>query len=156
MPHETTLGIIDNISSTKLKPEHYDLAVHIASIFHDVWRISWGKKNGSNQYTDEPFYVNDTFNIKTNVNVPYNDLPKQFTDLNYNIIMFTLKMIHKNKTDRQLCYFLINEYRRIINTSARGGNLDVIFNKLPEKEKHKYIDIYNLCFSFMSKKINGS
>ncbi len=148
MSHTVTLSLIDNIASIKLESNFSDLANTIANILHDVWRVSLGKKNGS-KYTETPFYVNDSYNIKTNVNVPYNELPKQFTELNYNLIMFTLKLIFNKYYERQICYYLINEYRRIINTSERGGPKDCIFNLLPEKEQHKCIDIYNLCMAFI-------
>ncbi len=142
-----TLAYIDNIvNSTQIDNDiTNDITNKIAGIFHDTWRISWGNKNGASKYTDIPYYVNNMENVKTNVNVSYEKLPVQFTELNKKLIMFTLKMISKHITDRNLCYHLINEYRRIIYTPSRGSPSDVIFNNLPYKEKQKCIDIYNLC-----------
>jgi hypothetical protein len=151
MSREFTLDIIYNITSIKLNDEQLNMALTIASIFHDVWRQSLGKKNGS-KYSDEPFYVNNSFNIKTNVNVPYSELPKDFSDINYHMIIFTLKMFANIRPERDACYYLINEYRRIINTSERGSSKDVIFNLLPEKEKNKCIDIFNTCNAFKTRR----
>jgi hypothetical protein len=153
MSNDINLVIIDKISSVKLKIEQLDMVPVIANIFHDVWRQSWGKNNGSDKYTNNPFYVKDTNNIKINVNVPYNELPPQFTDLNINLITFGLQLVSTNPKNPQLCYYLINEYRRIINTSERGSSKDVIFNMLPEKDKYKCIDIFNICNAFKNNRL---
>jgi hypothetical protein len=152
MSNNINLALIDKITSIKLSYDQLDTVIKIASMFHDVWRVYWGKCNGLSKYTDTPYYVTNATNIKINVNVPYHDLPREFTDINYNLIMFALKMLNNNINDPQLCYNLINEYRRIINTSERGGPKDVNFKMLPEKEKEKCIDIFNVCYAFNTQR----
>ncbi len=150
MSNHFNLAVIDKISSINLTKEQNDMVPVIANIFHDVWRKSWSKKNGSNTYTAVPFYVKDKNNIKVNVNVEFNELPRQFTYLNINLIKFGLQLVSTKQTNHQLCYYLINEYRRIINTSERGSSKDVTFDMLPEKEKNKCIDIFNICNVFLN------
>ena len=154
MSNDINLAVIDKISSVNLTHENLEMIPIIGNIFHDVWRKSWGKKNNSEIYTDEPFYVKDTNNINVNVNVQFSELPQQFTYLNINLIKFGLQLVSTKPMNHQLCYYLINEYRRIINTSERGGLKDVTFDKLPEKEKYKCIDIFNMCNVFLNNNIN--
>ncbi len=150
MSNHVNLAVIDKISSLNLTTEQLDMVPTIAHIFHDVWRKSWGKKNNCELYTDKPFYVKDTYNNLINVNVSFNELPRQFTYLNINLIKFGLQLASTKPVNRQMCYYLINEYRRIINTSERGSSKDVVFNMLPEKEKNKCIDIFNICNVFIN------
>jgi hypothetical protein len=152
MSNISNLALIDKITSIQLSYDQLTLVTKIADMFHDVWRQYWGKSNGSSNYTDKPYYITTAINIKVNVNVSYTELPKEFTDINYNLIMFALKMLDNKIHDPQLCYDLINEYRRIINTSERGGPKDVNFRMLPEKEKEKCIDIFNICYAFNTKR----
>lgn len=151
MSTKLVLTIIDKITGSFLSDDEIKLAIRIANIFHDVWRLSWGKKNGSEKYTDKPYFVTNKQNIKTNVNVEYNDLPKEYTELDIMLILFSLKMVNTKLQDKRLGYYLINEYRRIINTSERGGPKDVDYDLLSEKDKNKCIDIFNLCYAYKTQ-----
>jgi hypothetical protein len=151
MSNNLVLTIIDKITSYKLTDDELNLAMRIANIFHDVWRLSWGRKNGCKKYTDIPYFVTNRYNIKTNVNVNYNDLPKEYTEMDITLIIFALKMVNTKLQEQQLGYFLINEYRRIVNTSERGGPKDVDYSLLSDKDKTKCIDIFNLCYAFKTQ-----
>ena len=91
------------------------------------------------------YYIKDTYKRSININVPYEKMPAQFTELNKNLVSFTIKLILFGINNNADCYNLINEYKRLINSSARGSKIDVNFNRLQLNEQRKIIDIYMLC-----------
>ena len=143
---ENQLFYIDNIMNVKLSNSHIEQVTKIASILHELWRTSLN--------TDEPYYIKDTQKRSININVSYEKMPAQFTELNKNVVTFTIKLILFGINNNNDCYNLINEYKRLINSSARGSKIDVNFNRLQLDEQRKIIDVYMLCNKIINTDIN--
>ncbi len=136
---------VDQFISVKLCDFNraHNIALECAVEMHNQWR-----KTYIEQYGNLPRIKKNQNGIDVDINVDRSILDSEFLEFNYNMALFVASYIIIYK------YTHIEETASIIHTKwlimspwAKDGPLDVSYEQLPESEKQKDRDIYNMVYN---------